>query len=122
VLRPGGVLGLVWNIRDESVGWIAEMSRIMHGSKAEIMIAAGGPEVGAPFGELETRSWNWQLPTTRAQLWHMVRSRSYVITADAAQRARMERELGALFDRIGAVDDAVVELPYITHAYRTTRP
>jgi SAM-dependent methyltransferase len=28
VLRPGGVLGVLWNIRDDSVAWIAEMTRI----------------------------------------------------------------------------------------------
>jgi SAM-dependent methyltransferase len=30
VLKPGGGLGLVWNERDESVPWVAEMSRLMH--------------------------------------------------------------------------------------------
>lgn len=29
VLRPGGVLGLVWNVRDESVGWVAALTEIM---------------------------------------------------------------------------------------------
>jgi SAM-dependent methyltransferase len=29
VLRPGGYLGLVWNIRDESVDWAAAMTAIM---------------------------------------------------------------------------------------------
>ena len=29
VLRPGGKLGLVWNVRDESVDWVAELTRIV---------------------------------------------------------------------------------------------
>lgn len=29
VLMPGGGLGLVWNVRDESVDWVAEISAIM---------------------------------------------------------------------------------------------
>jgi SAM-dependent methyltransferase len=29
VLRPGGRLGLVWNLRDESVDWVAAMTSIM---------------------------------------------------------------------------------------------
>ena len=29
VLKPGGVLGLIWNVRDESVGWVAALTRIM---------------------------------------------------------------------------------------------
>ena len=41
VLRSGGVLGLVWNIRDESVPWVARMTRIMHGSYAEDGAGAG---------------------------------------------------------------------------------
>ncbi len=29
VLKPGGSLGLVWNVRDESVPWVARLSRLM---------------------------------------------------------------------------------------------
>ncbi len=29
VLKPGGVLGLVWNLRDESVEWVLELARLL---------------------------------------------------------------------------------------------
>ena len=29
VLKPGGILGLIWNIRDETFDWVAALSRIM---------------------------------------------------------------------------------------------
>ena len=58
----------------------------------------------------------------RQTLLAMARSRSYLITAEPDDRARIERELAALFDRIGATEDAVIQLPYVTRAFRTIRP
>lgn len=29
VLKPGGSLGLIWNVRDESVDWVAALTRII---------------------------------------------------------------------------------------------
>lgn len=29
VLKPGGQLGLIWNVRDESIGWVAALTRII---------------------------------------------------------------------------------------------
>jgi len=122
VLRPGGVLGLIWNIRDESVPWVARLTGIMHGSNAEKMLAAGAPPVAEPFPALETRDWSWSRPMTREDLLAMVRSRSYVITADAAERARIERGVADLCDEIGADGDATVAMPYVTRAYRAVLP
>ena len=34
VLRSGGVLGLIWNLRDDSVPWVARLTGIMRGSQA----------------------------------------------------------------------------------------
>ncbi|GAA2006179.1 class I SAM-dependent methyltransferase [Microbacterium ulmi] len=121
VLRHGGVLGLIWNIRDDSVPWVARLTRIMHGSHADQSLADGGPSVASPFGPLEQRSWEWARPMTRAALYDMARSRSYIITAEPDVRARIEAELGVLFDEIGAIGDAVVELPYRTTAFRALR-
>ncbi|PZU49683.1 MAG: SAM-dependent methyltransferase [Microbacterium sp.] len=122
VLKPGGTLGLIWNIRDESVPWVARLTQVMKGSAAEQLLSGDGPRVEAPFGELERRSWEWKRPMTRAALTSMVLSRSYIITASPDDRARIEREIGALFDEIGAVGEASVDLPYLTHAFRTRRP
>ncbi|CAI9386742.1 putative methyltransferase [Microbacterium sp. T2.11-28] len=122
VLRPGGVLGLVWNIRDETVPWVARLTAAMRGSHAETLLAAGDPPVGPPFERLEERRWSWERAVTRETLTAMVRSRSYVITAGASERARIEREIGELFDEIGAVGDVCVPLPYVTRAYRAERP
>ena len=52
----------------------------------------------------------------------MVRSRSHHITASHAERARLDAELGELFDEVGAVGEAEIALPYVTRAYRGIRP
>ncbi|WP_402841537.1 class I SAM-dependent methyltransferase [Microbacterium sp. GXS0129] len=118
VLRPGGVLGLIWNIRDARSEWVARMSEIMHNSNAEEMIASGGPHVAAPFTDVESRSWAWSRAMTRNDLLAMARSRSYVITAGPEERARIEAGLEELFDEVGAVGNDAVELPYVTTAFR----
>lgn len=121
-LRPGGVLGLIWNIRDESVEWVARLTTIVKGSAAERLLAEGDPPTAAPFEQVEAQTWSWSRPVDRATLTALVRSRSYIITAPDEERARVEHEIAALFDDIGAVGDALVELPYTTHAYRSIRP
>ncbi len=121
VLRAGGVLGLIWNIRDDSVPWVARLTEIMHGSHAEEMLAEGDPSVTAPFEAVERAEWRWSRPMNRETLFAMARSRSYIITAAPGDRAAIESGLEALFDEIGAVGDSVVDLPYVTRAYRTVR-
>ncbi|MFS0732554.1 class I SAM-dependent methyltransferase [Microbacterium sp. 1P10UB] len=125
VLRPGGVLGLVWNIRDESVPWVAELTRVMHGSHAEEMLAGNGVRVAPPFGVLETQTWTWTRVISRTALRDMVLSRSYIITATDDERARILAGVDELFTA-NAREDAdggeVVDLPYRTEAFRTLRP
>ncbi|MET0861030.1 MAG: class I SAM-dependent methyltransferase [Microbacterium sp.] len=122
VLRSGGVLGLIWNIRDDGEPWVRRLTEIMHGSHAEEMLAEGDPRVAHPFEELESARWRWTRPITRDQLLAMARSRSYIITATSEDRAAIERGLAELFDQIGAVGDRAVDLPYVTRAYRAVRP
>lgn len=121
VLRPGGVLGLVWNIRDERVPWVAALTAAMHGSHAEEMLAADGVRVGAPFRAPERRTWEWVRTMDRASLRDMVASRSYVITAAPEVRAEILTRVDALFDensrREGTAE--VVDVPYRTEAFRS---
>lgn len=121
VTRSGGVLGLIWNLRDERVDWVRRLTGIMHGSNAEIMLAEGDPQVTAPFAELEQESWDWVRPITRDQLHSMATSRSYLITAAPEERARIHGEMDELFDELGLRGDATIDLPYVTRAFRAVR-
>lgn len=58
----------------------------------------------------------------RETMLAMARSRSYIITAPPDVRAQIEAGVNELLDDIGAVGDKVVDLPYVTRAYRAVRP
>lgn len=121
VVRAGGVLGLIWNLRDDRVEWVRRLTDIMHGSHAEMMLAAGDPVTASPFGPLEQESWEWTRAITREQLHSMASSRSYIITASAEEKARIRTEMDALFDELGLNADATIDLPYVTRAFRAVR-
>ncbi|QOR70799.1 class I SAM-dependent methyltransferase [Ruania alkalisoli] len=121
VLRPGGVLGLIWNIRDERTDWVARMSRIIHLSAAEQLISGTGPQIAAPFGEVEQERIEWTRTMDRATIEAMVASRSYYITASDDDRRRIDDGLATLLDELGlTAADATIDFPYVTVAYRAT--
>ena len=120
VLRPGGVLGLIWNMRDESVDWVAALGAAMGASVAESLIRADDVRVDPPFGELAERTWRWELTMTGAEIHAMVRSRSYFIAGDSRHRASVN---AAVREVIAALDGTdAFPMPYVTHAFRVSLP
>lgn len=123
VLRPGGVLGLVWNVRDSDVDWVRELGSIMRGSAAERMIDGDSVVVARPFGPLERRDLRWTRSMTVAEIVAMAASRSYVIALPEAELADVLdriRILLATHPETAGLDR--IEMPYTTSAFRTRRP
>ncbi|MEP6843383.1 MAG: class I SAM-dependent methyltransferase [Pseudolysinimonas sp.] len=117
VLRPGGTLGLIWNIRDTSEPWVAELSEIMEASPAENLILGEGPRVDAPFNGLETHSFAWTRELSGEQLAQLATSRSTMIVASAAERTAVLAEIRELADRV-CDEHGMLRMPYVTHAFR----
>ncbi|WP_027342308.1 class I SAM-dependent methyltransferase [Hamadaea tsunoensis] len=119
VLRPGGVLAPVWNVRDEHVPWVARLSAIV-GSEGHG--AAGGWTWGetAPwFGTPEGAVFQHQVPMTADGIVDLIRSRSYYLTADPQTRATLEhqvRELLATHPDVAGRE--TIALPYQTRVFR----
>lgn len=120
VLRPGGTLGLIWNIRDERVGWVADLSRVIHYSEAERALR-DEVLIGPPFGPTETFAIEWNRTSSPESLLALVESRSYLITATPERRAEV---LDGVRDLIAKHPDLAgkgsFELPYRTHCFRAT--
>lgn len=123
VLRPGGRLGLIWNVRDETVDWVVDLTRVIGHSAAERLIEGGGPRVPAPFSAGESREWPWRHEMTAASMRAFVHSRSDYIGGTGTLRADVDQALDAFIARTpGLADGGTVALPYVAHAHRTDLP
>jgi SAM-dependent methyltransferase len=125
VLAPGGRLGLVWNVRDSRVDWVARLSEIIHGRNYEDYSddTSQNPMVGPPFGPLHRHEVEWATLITPDELIDLVSSRSYMITMvpdERAERLAQVRELLASHPAIGGA--AEFPLPYVTRCYRADLP
>ncbi|MCB0925820.1 MAG: class I SAM-dependent methyltransferase [Mycobacterium sp.] len=117
VLRPGGRLGLLWNIRDERLGWVKDFGTIV-GREQDRVTAADLP---APFTDVQTREVEWTSYLTRDALIDYVASRSYCITSPAEVRDRtIERVRELLTTHPALVNASGLALPYTTVCIRAT--
>jgi ubiquinone/menaquinone biosynthesis C-methylase UbiE len=122
VLKPGGTLALVWNLRDERVDWVKALTGAMHIANAEEFLAGDGIRNDG-FGEIETAVFEWSREFTRPQLVELLRSRSYYITAEPAEQQRLEAAVIRLLDtHPDLVGRDSWTMPYVTQCFRMELP
>ncbi|MGO4258712.1 class I SAM-dependent methyltransferase [Marmoricola sp. RAF53] len=116
VLKPGGVLALVWNVRDEGIPWVRKLGRIIGSemSTTELEEPAAHSE---HFRDLVAEDFRFWQSLRRDELFDLVRSRSYVATLDEPTRDDVLARVGALYDDYGRGPDGM-QLPYLTRCYR----
>lgn len=123
VLRPGGSLGLLWNLRDESVPWMSALGRIMHGE--DVAGALDGRvqlPVSAPFDALSRRQFPWRHELAREDLVDLVATRSHIqVMADDERAAVIADVRKLLDDHPDLAGRSVVHVPYVTTCIRATR-
>ena len=119
VLRPGGRLGLLWNLYDDRVAWVRSLCDLT-GTEARLSLStdAGTPPFdAAAFGlsAFEQQRVPHEQPMTSALLVTQLRSTSHVILLPADERT-------ALLDRIAALAPAgEFALPHVTDVWRATK-
>lgn len=127
VLKAGGVLGLVWNIRDESVEWVSELRRIFDAYEGDaprfhtqewrkVFPAAG-------FSALsETRFLHGHTGAPEHVIIDRVLSTSFIAALPAAKRlsiaAQVRQLIASTPDLAGKSE---VTMPYVTAAYSCQR-
>jgi SAM-dependent methyltransferase len=123
VLRPGGVLGLIWNTRDDRVPWIAALEALLadeaRGHEADQgVVDRFAEELPAEVQVLESGVVQ---PVTPDEVVGGIATRSYVAVMDDLRR---EEFLSGLRELLAGHPDTrgrrELQLPYRTHAYRLT--
>ena len=112
VLRPGGTLGLLWNVQDESSSWVREVWT---------EIASGDDLVGQPFeaqaglGTPVTRHFPNQQQLDADRLVDLAASRSALLVMPDAERTEVLARVRRL------APGGTFVLPYVTEVWRSVR-
>ncbi|QCB96978.1 class I SAM-dependent methyltransferase [Arthrobacter sp. PAMC25564] len=120
ILRPHGVLGLIWNQLDTSVPWVHRLSRIMHAG--DVHKPHFKPSVGPEFTGLESHLTRWEDALTTEDIIALAKSRSYYLRASEATRDKVLANLGwYLHEHLAHAPGEVLRLPYLTQTWRAFR-
>jgi SAM-dependent methyltransferase len=125
VLRPGGGLGLVWNVRDESARWTQEVSRILgrYSRSATERRWKGLRAIrrsGSPFSPVRERRFAHIQHATPAEVVDRFLSVSAIAVLPAAERRKVAAEIREVLRADPATRGrAAVELAYVTEVYWT---
>jgi len=122
VLRPGGGLALVWNVRDLSDPLQARVNEILEPHAAGVSSHRGlePKDVVAKsglFGPVEHRSWPYEQRLSRAHLVDRISSISYIAILDPDARAEV---LSQVLDAAEGLPEPIA-IPYTTDIYFATR-
>ena len=127
VLRPGGALGLVWNVRDESVDWVAAITRIVRPYEGDTPRFHTGQWRRLFPSELfssldETVLSYYHRGSARQVIVERVLSVSFIAALPEVDRKHVEQRLEALIASHAELKGPeMIEFPYRTHAYCSTR-
>lgn len=127
VLKPGGRLGLIWNVRDSRLGWMARIDAIQrpyegdtprfHNGQWRTLFPAPG------FGPLHERHYrHGHTGAPEDVILNRIRSVSFIAALPPGERARVDAQLRALIASTPELRGReVVTVPYETAAYWTVK-
>ena len=127
VLRPGGKLGLVWNVRDESVDWVAAITRMIDPYEGDAprywkqTWRQGFPHPA--FTPLEETTFTHaHIGPLEQVIIARTMSTSFIAALPEAERRHVREQLAQLIATHPALrGQATVSYPYKTHAFMAVR-
>jgi len=127
VLKPGGRLGLIWNVRDESVDWVAEITRIITPYEGDTPRFHTGdwrrPFDGASFSPPDMTCFPYaHIGNAETVIMNRFLSVSFIAALPAADKAIVTEQLRELISTHPALrGQETIAFPYQTQAYLCRR-
>lgn len=127
VLKPHGHLGLIWNVRDESVSWVRELSQIIDPyegttprySSMNWKLAFGGSHF---FSALQHAVFNYTHLSTLETILDRVSSISFISALSDQDKKYVLNQVQRLIENHPATKNtAQIPFPYLTHIYFTQK-
>lgn len=125
VLRPGGGLGLIWNMRDEGEDWVARLGDIRR-RYGDIAYDSGqwrvAVEASALFGPLVEAQFAHQHVLEPEGVVELMASRSFIAALPPEENQAVRDEIRALLaSHANTRGRRVLTVPYRTDVYWTRR-
>ena len=123
VLRPAGTLGLIWNLRDESVPWVARVGQLIDSvdpgvPRTRLKAWRAAFSENPQFAPLEERTFHFRQHLDRESVMARFVSVSFVASLPPARKERFVLELRAILDDDPTTRDATtIELAYRTDVF-----
>lgn len=123
VLRPGGLLSVVYNTRDDTVPWVRRLARVlqqvdpsaMSGEFGQSSIAA--VEQSPYFEAPEQRSFRNWVPMDKAGLLAMTLNRPVIADLPDDERAALVEEVAAVYESVARPPEPIL-LPFQASCWR----
>ncbi|MEJ2865111.1 class I SAM-dependent methyltransferase [Actinomycetospora flava] len=127
VLRPGGVLGLLWSFADPATDWVAELRHLQRADDAGNEDSTSGVRAGfaidlpdgAPFGAGSSEVFRRRTWMAADDVAAMLGTYSTVLTLRPEERAEVRRAAREVIARRVGTDP--VRVPFATAVWRATR-
>jgi SAM-dependent methyltransferase len=123
VLRPGGTVGLLWNVRDESVDWVHQATEILdryddRGPRYSRGVWRADWDRAPGFAPLEKQTFPFVQRLDRAAALDRFTSVSFIASLDDRRYGEAEAALRSLLGtHPQTVGRAEIELPYRCEVY-----
>jgi len=123
VLRPGGVLVVLWNGDDDTVEWVRGYHRALHPQEqAPIGTTLSAAQPSDPaFGASETRRFANPVPTTIDGFVETIATHSWALIADPGERAAALARMRDYLLVRPETSPGAFTLPMVTDVVRTLR-